>query len=238
MNECLITKLKANVQDNSLAKLGVLKITLKPNSTAESILCSELGNSVLSVVSGTLTAIYKNTGENVVFPYTLKNEDYQGVIKITTGNNGAVVELSNKYSLKNIKCLAQVSDTNFDDIIYCNKLKELAHINGDTAKIKNNFPEITAALFLNVTTMGLLSDFGMCTKLVYLETRGSNISGAIEDFVKEQRLNGRVTCESLYLGWENPNLTFNGTSIGSSPEGKYLSWTDSTITYDGETINV
>ena len=109
------------------------------------------------------------------------------------------------------------------------------YTNADIARLVNLTAfEITSERFPRVSTATL----GKLTKLV-----GSNIissiQGSIEDFVANQRANGRTTFDgTLNLRWIGAlhTVTFNGADIANTENG-VITWTADTITFRGTTIN-
>ena len=83
MSKCLVTKLKATISDNSLEKLGALRVNLKPNFNATPYYLRGEG-CVLSVISGSVTLTSVNTSQVLSLPYSF--DPMEGYIKINVGS--------------------------------------------------------------------------------------------------------------------------------------------------------
>lgn len=144
-NNCLQTKLKSVVNNNSLFKLGVMKITI-PNETPTSMSLSKISsdeNSVLHVASGT---VYSNSSYTDVATDDRNISTTPSTTKaFTNAQGGAVVlEISNRYKLATLnvtlgRCIIKFSDffglqnlyglINFQLIISDGRLEDLISTN-------------------------------------------------------------------------------------------------------------
>lgn len=99
MNDCLVTKLKASVNDDSLLKLGEIKLTIAPTSSSKTLQIAStepIVVEVVKVISGSGTFSWNN-GTNVskdIIPPTLDSY-YQ----LTFSEGEYIVSISNKYAI-------------------------------------------------------------------------------------------------------------------------------------------
>ena len=258
-NNCLITKLKANVQGD-LPKLGVLKLDLKYPISYTLYIGPATGNTVeLKVLDGKHVTI---SGASVSEKTLTSNTGIQLTEDVT-------IELKSKYNINNLVSFLGPNRLLVADLVGLVNLKEISKstLYGkllDLPKISSlesllmnnnndaNFEDYSnnnyrAALrALNITFFGRtwctrhdLSFEGTCIpdtlERIYL---GDNsFDGSIESFVVGIRSNGKTVGSIQIANNANSNVTFQGNSIGTTTSYKQLSWTSDTITYDGMIIN-
>lgn len=236
--ECLVTKLKGIVDDNSLAKLGVITLELIEGEYYNSL--SSNGNSELSVVSGSVAMKNYNTSAPIYLPAKLSNS---GEFVRITVTGGAVVEISNKYDVTSLNALSRImKPIDIGELAYMYSLtslnegvrsRELAGVVGDLVGIIP-FKNLERVKWNNESCVGNISNLGYLPKLNYFECYGSRVSGSFEGLVNVARSQGR-TSGTINLGYFE-NISFNGEVVrlmGNS----VLSWTANTITWNGTTIN-
>lgn len=240
--ECLVTKLKASVNDDTLPKLGVVRFTLNPGEYS-SYLTNPTGNSVLSLVSGSLTAKDYNSGADKPLPMVLSKGDI--FISLNVGENGAVIEITDKYNITYLSAIWKaLSPIPASDLNYMYSLREvnLSVGDGQKAGVVGDFAELKPLVNLeriywrNELCTGDIACAGYFPKLTRLEVFGSKVYGDLVNIAKVARKEGRAS-GSITLGWLNDTgITFNGETITKKADSK-LEWTANTITWNGTTIN-
>lgn len=234
--DCLVTKLRASVADDSLTQLGVVRLTLKPNARVNDALVGT--GCKLSLVSGSLSVTDVNTGATLTPPFAFTS----GYKIISVGGEGAVVDISNKYEITNMEALAGVMQpTPFSHFFYCDKLTTMndydgAMGNGFVGNVADlaKFPKLARLRLRNKECIGDVADLGELLSLSFLELNGDGLTGKIEDMVARFRKNGKTT-GSVNFGYFATSVTFNGASMTLDSTSK-LEWTASTITWNGKTI--
>lgn len=243
--ECLVTRLKGSVSDSSLLKIGSIRLELTEGEYSQVASSFSPDNSVLTLLSGNLTLKDSNTGSEIPLPAKL---GYTGGFKtMVVGEGGAVVEISNKYSLNNISLLFRALKPT--DVAKVGFLTNINGINngvsataneadvkglvGDISDIKG-FDSIEQIIWANPLCTGDIEGFSRFPLLTYIQIFRSNVYGSIESLVRGYRTNGR-TSGQIAFGYMPKNVTFNGASAESN-ENRSLSWTNDTITFGGVTI--
>lgn len=260
MAECLVTRLKASVNDPNLPILGALKLILYTTdgniiigAETPGVVEVELLNTTFS--DGTKKKTINSMSDTL--PVAMTNGD----VEVAVYNKSSFWYT---FGLKNVDGgLAELTGTKLQELNFSNKtdadfstaagasfpyVKSFVAFGGSTAKgdvsalINALSPsKLTTFLFLqNATNLQSfdISLFGKFTKLTELNVSDAKVHGTIEAFVKGQRSYGRTSCDALKMGYKmGTDVTFNGESI---PVGDYsnktLSWTSTTITLGGVTI--
>jgi hypothetical protein len=178
MSDCLVTKLKAEVNNNNLPKLGILPIScyLEESPSQQS---KRLEIQVKETSAGsTLTAIGGKMATSYAGTYNLDtistNAQHSAVAFLE--NKDYNIEVSNKYDVTVIYYGAgagfKLSDLNF---------------------IANSIVTVSTAVEGNQHVTGDLSDLAICTHLELFRNNGSVVTGNIEDLVAGQIANGRTS---------------------------------------------
>lgn len=240
--DCLVTKLKGVVKDDSLEKLGVIRLRLNAGSASTSFQSD--GTSVMKVISGNVSITDYNTGAVLPFPYMIPDNGAWRTISV--GEGGAVVEIDNKYSLKSIRLIEKLLP--HTDIKTCSYLSSLTEINaalnptesatmgfvGDLADIIG-YESLTALYWQSAKCTGNIAECGRMLKLTKLHLYDGSVYGSLESLVAAYRKNGK-TSGQLEFDWMPASITFNGVSA-LLKEKSTLTWTESTITWNGTTLN-
>ena len=240
--DCLVTKLRASVADDSLTQLGVLRLTLKPKAKSTDAISGT--GCKLSLVSGNISVTDVNTGAAMNPPFAFTS----GYKNIVVGEDGAVVDISNKYEITNLEAIAAVMQpTPFSHFFYCDKLTTMNDFDGfvsgvsamengfvgDVADLAK-FPKLARLRLRNKECIGDVANLGNLLSLTYLELNGDALTGKMEDMVARYRKNGK-TSGTLSLGYLATGVSFNGNAM-TLDESSKLEWTASTITWNGKTI--
>lgn len=241
---CLVTKLKASV-DIDAPKLGYIKIHLLGglNETYR-----QLGHNSahkISLISGELTLKITETGEVINLPAEIPANTNLTYI---TGNNGAVIEISDKYNIDNLSVFGMTSDTIstkefvFNKPIYFlfNQVSQARNnIIGNWNDIINKPTSRVSSIDIQYSSKinGELKDFARwCPDCVSISLNGSAITGSIEEYIQILRTTNRTRPNSIDFTPGETNVTFNGESVSLSAPGN-ITWTDNTITYNGVTVD-
>lgn len=234
--ECLVTKLRASVADDSLTSLGVLRLTLKAKSQGTDAIVGT--GCKLSLVSGNLNVTDINTGEVMIPPFNFTS----GYKKIVVGEEGAVIDISNKYEITNMEAIASVMmPTPFSYFFFCDKLTTMNDFDGamgngfvgDVSDL-SKFPKLARLRLRNKECVGDVANLGDLLNLTFLELNGDALTGKIEDMVVRYRKNGK-TSGNLNLGYFATAVTFNGKAMTLDGTSS-LSWNATSITWNGTTI--
>lgn len=255
-NNCLKTQLKVSVNNPDLIKVGAMRFGIPSNTTTTAWVPNFTAlreGSVISVVSGSATATIN--GSSVILPYTFTgtSSDSAGIV-LTSGNEGAVIEFSNKYIVSNLQFLNKCTGFNLHELKYntvvaqsfpqCTSINEkivgtLDDIIKDT-DLKGGIYCIVANL-PNLT--GDVRTFARIMNFTGLNVYQSGVTGRIEDLVADLRESDRDT-EDQTIGTQitfryprQTKVTFNGNEVNISKDEVTLSWTDNTITLDDVTID-
>lgn len=255
-NNCLVTKLKATVDNSNLKKLGVLDIYGTGNADI-----GFKGSSPITVkcVSGTM---YSDSGRTQAIT--------EKVIPVSTNSsyvyivNGTHIEVSSKYDITFFYATPTTEMINTEDFKYSTGITRLTvpQIKGNLSNLSGltsctalelvsssapyNFAlEGTAADIAGLTALtkinlvraqhviGSFESLGKCIALTDIKLAESNIAGTVEAFVARQRGAGRTTASNIAISLAN--TTFNGSSVTHG--NTTLSWTATTITFNGVTID-
>lgn len=257
-NNCLVTKLKATVNNSNLEKLGVLDIYGTGNADI-----GFKGSSPITVkcVSGTMYSDQART--QAITEKEIPVSANTAYVYIT---NGTHIEVSNKYAITFVFATPQTEKISTEDFKYSTgitrltvpqikgKLSDLsgltscttlelvgsavqyadAHdLEGDIADIAG----LTALTKINLVkareVYGSFESLGKCIALTEIKIAETFIAGTVEAFVARQRGAGRTTASNIAISLAD--TTFNGSSVTHS--NTTLSWTATTITFNGVTID-
>ena len=123
-NNCLVTKLKANVNDNSLLKIGEMRLEAGTfTETYGKRINFTTYPQVIETLDGSASL---TTDENLLTGFTNKltiNRDYQNFY---TKNQDVVIAVSNKYDIKWINC--KDTTINLDSLKYSPNLYSLENV--------------------------------------------------------------------------------------------------------------
>lgn len=240
--DCLVTKLKGVIKDDSLEKLGVIRLRLNAGSASAYFLSD--GTSVMKVISGNVSLADYNTGAVQTFPYVIP--DSAAWRTISVGEGGAVVEIENKYSLKSIGVIEKLLP--HTDIKTCSYLSSLSEINGGISASESaslgfvgdladiiGYESLTSLFWRSSKCTGNIAECGRMLNLTKVYLYGGSVYGSLESLVAAYRKNGK-TSGQLEFDWMPESITFNGVSAFLK-EKSTLTWTATTITWNGTTID-
>lgn len=264
-NNCLITKLKASVNNDSLDKLGMFSVFFKqeesPTQNSRYLLVVSTEKNTMESMGGLFYKTYGGTslGKSYTFVDSDWSEQYGGyVFSGYVSNTACRVDIS-KYTLKRVQVTADgVYDIDLSKFKYTQvQYFSGSYLSGSVADLPDNTTYVN--FNGNLKIKGTLADFSRLTSITYLDVANSSIepslisslgplkalttmqiiaNGSIESFVEAQRdgKDGRTTCDGITCAYLGAgNITFRGEQIVNKASAT-LTWTASTITYDGVTI--
>ena len=249
---CLITRLKGVIDDDSFYKLGELRLSKSQadefTQIGQSFRIAFVKNATVSIIGDgyfTDTTGSQNKGKIV---NCLANTPYNLFIS----NGDYEISFSDKYSIGNFTF--KQADETTGTYLYNNT----KNIIGDLSSLKysNNMSSLDLGLVFNIKgELSILGNLKSLTNLNISQTKisgnikvlkcpliylnidrcNNNVTGSIEDFVNTQRTSGRTTGScSLVVGSDNPAVTFNGAKL--EKETNSLNWTETQITCGDTTI--
>lgn len=260
---CLVTKLKATVENDSLERLGIANLKLLVANGFNSFNASEGAeyiitfpdNVTINTVSGNCVILSEhkakigNIGTNTYNGLTL---NITGDVYVTIDNRDyylADVQIENKYNLGYFYGIGELNKFKFIPIMSFESVREcsgrLEDINKQSLKFLvinsvngSQFSGISNQITGDIASLGdgvLLKQIS----LLYPNEDQTKVYGTIESFVQKQRALGRTDTSAsddhLSVRFGYTDITFNGNNVGTVMTELY--WTASTITLGDNTIN-
>jgi hypothetical protein len=251
-NNCLVTKLKGTVNNDSLLKLGELRFKLPSGLTKA--YAGQYGAPVeISLISGTATA-YKGSGESqvqVTFPVTAGD----GVGTYITTTSECVVSVISKYELTSISGIIVAGYIDLAELKYCKTINNVStslapaiNIFGDIKDLLNeNTPvrpfNTEAVSFANCREVyGDFSDLAYFTSSVNtskVNVYNSKIAGTIEKYVAKCVASpvGITTKSNIDVEYPNGLVTFQGVVVTGNT-GNILKWKPTETTIAGAVTDI
>lgn len=253
MGTCLVTRLKGVVSDSTLPIFGATKISL--NALNSQIRLGSEAPGGLEVKLLNTTFADGSTTKIINDYYQISNvSKAEGEVLVAVYEPNKIHWMENLLSID--EGIAQIKKLSTLQILGISPLSnvDLTEIEADSMPMVEEFKVYSgsqlqgdAVAFFNafnptkLRTLTFLAEYvkpysikalGRLTALTSANLSASPVSGTIEEFVAEQRKNGRNTASSLELSGMGA-VTFDGSTFGNGT----LSWTDTTITLGGKTIN-
>lgn len=248
--DCLVTKLKGIVNDDSLYGLGEIRIS---KSYADEF--TQIGQSfrIAFIKDATIRII----GDGYFTDSTGSSNNGKTIectantaVNFYVSNGNFEIALSDKYSIVYLGLSKADEATgsynynktknivgNLDALKYCTNMKTfvagiISNIQGDL-KILGYLPSLRTLDISQTKISGNISVLKCPLESLNID-RCANIIGSVESFVAAQRGAGRTTgsCK-LNVGSDSP-ITFDGSKLDNSNNS--LSWTSSQITIGEKTI--
>lgn len=209
MSTCLVTRLKATVQDSSIPKIGAFlagvkvdgNLKIAPNGTFRPVSGGELLITILdegvTFASASGGAVKVDSKNGIFYDNYLNELTFSGVSANTTVN----VRVTSSYDLGYIGI--NVSSLGVASIEYATGLTGIRFsssvASGDLSKLRNLTNVATLVMGFNNDIVGDISILGKLTALttINLASVRGNFTGNWKDFVAAQKENGRTTCDSL-----------------------------------------
>lgn len=249
MGQTLITKLKTVVNDDSLLKMGEVRVRVGEGGDGGTLAIRSFVEQVVRVVEGDL--LYDDVTEVTLYPNSWPTAKKTG---------SGVISIPNKYELRSIE--GRIKFDNFEDLKYSNKIEEI-RINNisfayedstiiSLAQIADYFPtlkyvyadrnqcygNISELLSLKTTLVNIsfnnchdvVGNFGTLGGLTKIDTIGilsTQVSGSVESFVANAIQAGRTSGTVKVTGLINRGITFNGSVLSDGSQNHNISWTSS-----------
>lgn len=241
MNECLVTKLRASINDDSLSRLGGFTFKMKDiNTTLNQGYVRILFEVPTDVIVQIINDGYFYKPNSTEIDYTVgKTKSFTSVKTLDLHiAPSSKVCVRPRYNINYI--LATGIEIDLSEFTYMPELN-LVRLGNETIVSGNTevFRNYTKLSELNIpltAITGKVTDFGKLTNLTILNISNTKVSGSLEEFVAAQIQNGRTeaTIGFYYPGYTN--LTYKGAplkgmSLSSNDNTSKLSWTsDGVIT--------
>ena len=206
MKKCLITKLKGSVDNNSLLKLGEMRIKVSEDSSntpsRHKIALTFYEDTVLSIIGNgyfTNDSLSANNGKSISVKANVQTELY-------VSNGNFEISIPNKYALTYLRIYPSYISVNIEDLKYSSELTNITITEtpsyGDISALRNLtklthigafvcneiYGDISAlSNLIGLTTLGLngtkvsgdISALSNLTSLINLDISNTNISGDI-----------------------------------------------------------
>ena len=242
-NNCLVTKLKANVNDNSLLKIGEIRFTRRLNEKTASI---RLNFSTYPVVIETLDGSACLTFDESMLTGLTNRLVLDSLKYFYVKNTGVVLRLNEKYNLSSIE--TDVFTINLDDLKYCTKLENISGPNckGSLESIKTLPIKVLAGLkfeqsqyisslsgltsLSNITLYhvdNIEGDISSLSSLTGLNTIGFTSKKLIGDISSLSSLTGLT-----YVNLENTRVTGDISSLSGLTGLTYVNLGATSVTGD------
>ena len=217
MENCLVTKLKSTVNNNSLKKLGVLTFV------SQNGFFIQMNTPVEVFIDGVSQGLI-----NTQFYYDQAAEH--------------TIELKNKYALTRFQTYASagVELSELSYLVNCTSIDFSTEAAGDITGNLSDISNCDACTSFIIGGNGRISGnikvlaekFPSLSNLVFSVEL---VEGSIEEFVRQYRSQGRTTGTINTLISNNGRISFNGAPVNQTSASD-MSWTENTITFDGVTI--
>lgn len=196
--ECLVTKLKGVVNDDSLLGLNELRLTVQHVTGIEGILLTVTEPITVKSLKGGMISLGGTTG----YTQSVEITNINNPTNIYFRNIGeTVISVSNKHSLKAIRLTSDNSyfkDFNLDDLKYCENLSEIDVLVdggacGDIASLKN----------LPLEKLNLWNTQSDTSKIYGDASFLSNVRYVSLMFVSSKNLRGTISKINYFLNMPN-----------------------------------
>lgn len=264
---CLVTRLKASVNDSNLPVLGGMMCNIAPITNDDGTVTLSLG----ATESGKLEVELLNSTfeDGVTTKKTIQaTAEYLkckapegGILQIAIYNKMYLRRITELYAipsgLQELNGLPIVEITlnknaqglNFSELttMSLDEVENFTMYSG-TPSLSGKVEDLVSALnpaklknfiFLAASLPSFdIGVFGKYINLTTLNITAVPATGTVESFVNAQRSAGRTSCSGIAIGSQMGNkVTFNGEVLSTATGAKTLSWTATTITLAGQTIN-
>lgn len=262
MNNCLVTKLKAVVNNDNLKVFGMLKVKVSVGTFPANNLIAFAQSETMKVLGGTIDGLTQITGNSFYF---------ENKTVVSDGTyDGYVVLLIPKYNITRFWLLNMFYDIDCNDLVNSpitsfylnsnsfNNISSLQKFlaNSNMASITGHAVDDTVLDISDLGKNGELTYFtlsGTTTLIGSLDNLGCSalstssggmtfpptkqVSFVVENFVANNRAKGRTTGSySMLKRIGECNATIYGNII-QVKDSYSLSWTENTITLDGVTYD-
>ena len=196
MNNCLVTKLKGVVNNDSILKLGEVKISFADKGSASfSVYYDEEAD------LGIEGASFKNE-ENTVLGNTMK-ASAGAQTKVFPTSRPCMISLFNKYAITKINSSGNGFDVDLAQFLQCKRMTSVllnetqVHGNIDGLSLMSNLSEIG---FNTTDVSGNLSSLSHMTQLTYLNFGNTKVSGDISVIAGNKGLKSLIVSNTNISG--------------------------------------
>lgn len=191
--DCLVTKLKASVNNDNLRKLGVFSFSMTPANAASFSFSAASALNVSGLPSLTVGGAVINPQ-----PYRYNGDGTSKTVTLQQGVKNTI-EITNRHTISELIFSKNANDgfdsDLFGELKYLTGLTRLDIINSNKNAIYNfeDLSDLTLMTIINVQNSGGIGDiaksFGKMTALTTLQIGGiyCNVNGSLESFVQAQR---------------------------------------------------
>ncbi len=196
MNNCLVTKLKGVVNNDSILKLGEVKINFADKGSASfSVYYDEEADLKIEGAS------FKNE-ENTVLGNTMK-ASAGSQTKVFPTSRPCMISLFNKYAITKINSSGNGFDVDLAQLLQCKRMTSVilnetqVHGNIDGLSLMSNLSEIG---FNTTDVSGDLSSLSHTTQLTYLNFGKTKMSGDISTIAGNKGLKSLIVSNTNISG--------------------------------------
>lgn len=263
---CLVTRLKASVNNPDLPILGGMMCEIAPAVNSDGTVTLSLGATSpgqleVELLNSTFEDGTTKKTLQAIAEYHKCSKPDSGILQVIINNKQylrRIIELyAMPYGVQELNGLPLVEltlnkntqglDLSKLEVGGLSLVENLTMYSG-APKFKGTMDNLVAALNPNkLKTLFFLTNalpsfdisiFGRFVNLTTLNITGAAATGTVENFVSIQRSSGRETCAGIAIGSQLGNqVTFNGAVLNVGTGAKTLSWTSTTITINDVTIN-
>lgn len=227
MGQCLVTKLKGVVNNDTLKKLGCIQF--KKNTDGDCVLnITGNGEDITVVCSDSRSFLADSISVNT---YTIHDEYLH---QFSFSDNGYNIEIHNKYNIVNVEGSGACYMMDISDLNYCNHLtswvfRSPSYANGSLDNLIDNDSIITFAFPVPGGLTGHVESLSKFKNLASLTLNdNANIIGDWCTLVRQIYAKGR-TSGSITISWIGSmyNVKFNGVPVANAASGN-LAWSSET----------
>ena len=194
-NNCLVTKLKTTVNNNSLLKIGEMRLEAKTENEKAKRVNFSAYPAVIETLDGSMSL---TTDKTLLTGLTNKLTITGGDFDFYTKTQNIVLSILNKYKIRSVSCFG--TTLNLDDLKPCANFESLEAVNckGSLESIKDKPMNI-----INTVTFEQAQDIASLsglTVLTRLNLSGTNVSGDIASLSGLTALTGLVLLKTNVSG--------------------------------------
>lgn len=189
MNDCLLTQLKASVNNDGLSKLGILTLKVTPQTIANTnqqrfgFRASNGKVVTLKAYGGYFATTPQNIEVDKLTTRVIKTAD---VDVLYFKNAEYHLEVENKYGLtilRNAGNANSIVSINIDELPYCDELTQLSVNNSQSVGNITSIKNLIGLTILSISNTNIEGDIANLSSLVSLTELGINTPGVYGDCV-------------------------------------------------------
>lgn len=226
----VIRKYKAVVNDNSLEKIGAIKVTVSSNtfpSAPASLKYIEYAGDVTSRDSDVYDASHNVVEQPLVCPVGVATS-------FCFSQNGGVYDLGMKYYIKELylNYSSGVFGLDTKELTLCSKMTNLTVPNNLVGDIKH-LGSLEKIVYINANgssnLYGDIKYLGLCPDLETIALSNTSVEGKIEDLVANLRVSQGLTGSISIPNLRYTNVTYNNAGLEAGKNT--LNWTADSISF-------